>query len=95
MIPPEDDQHNTDRNIEFHPIDSSHQNQQLLQFLRDCLHGATRKPYSYCTSTMQSYKSYCFSEPTIITTHKRLLTLVLPANLTPIVLPPCKASNPT
>ena len=46
---------------------------QLLQLLRDCLHGATRKPYSYCTSTMQSFKSYCFSEPTIITTPKRLL----------------------
>ena len=50
------------------------QNQQLLQLLRDCLHGATSKPYSYCTSTMQSFKAYCFSEPTIITTPERLFT---------------------
>ena len=60
----------------------------------DCLHGATSKPYSYCTSTMQSFKSYCFSEPTIITTPKRLLHGAT-ANLTPTVLPPYKASNPT
>ena len=43
---------------------------------------------------MQSFKSYCFSEPTIITTPKRLLHGAT-TNLTPTVHPPCKASNPT
>ena len=70
------------------------QDQQLLQLPRDCLHGATHKPYSYCTSTTQSFKSYCFSGPTIITTPKRLLHGAT-ANLNPTVLPLCKASNPT
>ena len=49
------------------------QNQQLLQLLRDCYIVIPANLTPTVHPTMQSFKSYCFLEPTIIATPKRLL----------------------